>query len=153
ADGEGAGQGRAPPVTPRARNGALATVEFSVVIATRARPRLLRSTLESLLRCEPRPHELVVVDGDPAGSAEAVVAEFSGAEGAPQAWYARIPPGASSQRNHGLELATGEVVVFADDDVVFDPAVFKALARAYDDPSVVGATGRVVEPRGHRRFG
>jgi GT2 family glycosyltransferase len=38
------------------------------------------------------------------------------------------------------------VVVFLDDDTAVDPGIFRALARAYRDPAVVGASGRVVEP-------
>src|SRR5215218_9077650 len=122
---------------------------MSLVIATRGRPRFLRGTLASLLRCDPRPHELVVVDGDEAGSSESVMHEFRARASTPATVYVRTPLGASSQRNRGLELATGDVVVFADDDVLFDPEVFGALAHAYKDVSVVGATGRIIEHGGY----
>jgi GT2 family glycosyltransferase len=46
----------------------------------------------------------------------------------------------------------GDVVVFFDDDVRVEPDVIGRLAAAYDDPAVVGATGRVLEPDA-RRFG
>ena len=64
--------------------------------------------------------------------------------------YVTSERGSTTQRNAGLAEATGDVVVFADDDVVFDSAVFAELARAYLDPDVVGATANVEEPAAHR---
>jgi GT2 family glycosyltransferase len=112
---------------------------FSVVIATLRRPDVLRETLATVTRCDPPPAEIVVVDGDPAASAEPVASDAG-------ARYAHVRPGLTAQRNAGVALATGDVVVFLDDDTAVDPGLFRALARAYEDPAVVGATGRVVEP-------
>jgi GT2 family glycosyltransferase len=114
-------------------------LRFSVVIPTLGRPDVLRATLATIARLDPPPAELIVVDGDPAGSAEAVAA-------AAGARYARARTGLTAQRNHGLELATGDVVVFFDDDVEAEPGVLGELERAYRDPEVVGATGRAIEP-------
>ena len=118
---------------------------FSVVIATRGRPTTLRETLESVARCEPPAEETIVVDGDEARSAEPVAREAG-------ARYAHCSPGLTLQRNAGLDLARGDVVVFVDDDTELDPGLFAALARGYRDPDVVGATGRVHD-RDLRRFG
>lgn len=123
----------------------LSPPRLSVVIATRDRPEVLRATLASLARCDPPPSETVVVDGGDRAPAEEV-ARAAGAR------YARSAPGLTVQRNAGLDLAQGEVVVFLDDDVEVDPALLGPLTAAYDDPSVVGATGRVVE-HDLRRFG
>ncbi len=101
-----------------------------------------------------QPAEVIVVDGDSAGSARAVAESFAGLD-APARLPARwVPsePGLTRQRNRALELVGGEVVAFVDDDVDFDRGVFRLLGHAYRDPSVVGATGRVVEEQG-RRFG
>jgi glycosyltransferase involved in cell wall biosynthesis len=122
-----------------------AAPRFSVVIATLGRPDVLRETLATVARCDPAPHEVVVVDGDTAGSAE----EAATAAGAR---YARSRTGLTAQRNAGLDLASGDVVVFVDDDTEVDPGLLAALARAYGDDAVAGATGRVVD-RDLRRFG
>jgi GT2 family glycosyltransferase len=122
-------------------------MRFSVVIPTRGRPDSLRGTLESLARCDPEPEEVLVVDGDPARSAEGVVGEAL-----PRARYLATEPGLTRQRNAALAGCTGDVVLFIDDDVALDSALFAHLAEAYRDPSVVGATGRVIEPAS-RRFG
>jgi GT2 family glycosyltransferase len=93
---------------------------------------------------------VVVIDGDDAGSAEPVARAAS--NGAVPVRYEPSPPGLTLQRNRGLALATGDVVVFVDDDTLVDPRLFAALAEAYADPEVLGVTGRVVD-RDLRRFG
>jgi GT2 family glycosyltransferase len=124
----------------------------SLVIATRARPRALAATLATLARCAPLPAELIVVDGDEAGSAAEVLARFAATGPGLAVRHVPSPPGLTRQRNAGLAQAREEIVVFADDDVEFDPGVFAALADAYAEAGVVGATGRVIEP-GDRRLG
>jgi GT2 family glycosyltransferase len=57
--------------------------------------------------------------------------------------YIASAPGMTLQRNVGIDAARGEVVVFIDDDCKVEPGLFDALATAYEDPTVVGATGRV----------
>jgi GT2 family glycosyltransferase len=127
-------------------------MKLSLLIATKGRPEMLADTLESLRRCVPPPSEVVVVDGDDTGSAEPVVAAFSAMSDTPATGYVRASPGLPHQRNVGLEVVSGDIVVFADDDVEFAPDLFAVLARAFDDPGVVGATGWIVEPE-ERRFG
>ena len=116
-------------------------MRFSVVIPTLGRPGPLRETLESVLACEPPPDEVIVVDADPAASA-AAAAESVGA-------LVRVlpsPAGMTLQRNRGLDEASGDVVVFLDDDVEVDPGLFRGLAETYGDASIVGVTGTIVEP-------
>jgi glycosyltransferase involved in cell wall biosynthesis len=127
-------------------------VRFSVLVVTRGRPDALRGTLESVAACDPGPDELVVVDGDDARSAEQTVRQFATAARFPVE-YATSSPGLSVQRNRGIELVSGEVVVFLDDDMTLDPGLFAALARAYREPDVIGATGRVIEPEEGRLGG
>jgi GT2 family glycosyltransferase len=127
-------------------------VRFSVLIVTRCRPDLLQETLESVLACDPPPYEVIVVDGDENRSAGGVVAELQGGGRSPEVRYLPSEPGLSVQRNRGVQLASGDLVVFLDDDVALDPGLFGALADAYRDPAVAGATGRVVEAD-RRRFG
>jgi GT2 family glycosyltransferase len=121
---------------------------FSVVIPTLKRTEALRKTLENLLRCDPRPDEVVLVDADGEGSAKALAQELDG--GSPSVRYLSSPRSLTLQRNRGIDAATGDVIVFLDDDVALPHDVFAQLARAYEDDAVVGATGKVVEPNGRR---
>jgi GT2 family glycosyltransferase len=128
-----------------------ATPPLSVVIATFARPEQLRPTLASLAACDPRPAEVIVVDGDPQRSAAPVVDEARA--DLPELAYIASTPGLTHQRNRGIDSAKGDVIVFLDDDVVIAPDAFAHVAAAYRDPSVRGVAGRVDEPRDARLGG
>jgi GT2 family glycosyltransferase len=127
-----------------------ARVRVSHVIATRGRPEPLREALASSIADLPPDGEIIVVDGDPARSAEAVVQAARDGRETPTIHYMQSPPGLPTQRNRGIDAAQGEVVVFTDDDCILRPGLFTALLGAFVDPAVVGATGRVVEPSGGR---
>jgi glycosyltransferase involved in cell wall biosynthesis len=88
-------------------------VEYSVVIPARDAARTLPRVLDALAVREPRPLEVIVVDG---GSSDetARIAEEHGAR--------VVAPGgrsfAGGARNAGWEQVRGEAVVFLDADVV-----------------------------------
>lgn len=122
-------------------------IRFSVVIPTLGRTSKLEDTLRSVLATDPTPNEVIVVDGDPEGSAAAAVAE---AGMHPHLQHLVSPPGLTRQRNVGLGAASGDVVVFLDDDVSIPSETFGILERCYADPDVIGATGLVLEDDGGR---
>ena len=121
---------------------------FSVVIATLRRPDQLERALGSLISSSPAPSEVVVVDGDDLPSAESVVQRLS--QSALPIRYVRAERGLPHQRNVGLQIATGDVVVFMDDDATVPSDAFSRLAMAFADPCVFGASARVVEPHDTR---
>jgi glycosyltransferase involved in cell wall biosynthesis len=127
-------------------------MRFSVVIPTMGRSSVLGETLERLLACDPLPYEVVIVDGDSARSACRVVDAFAERSSRLPVRYRQSAPGVPVQRQACLKAASGDVVVFIDDDAKVDPALFAVLGRAYRDPQVVGATGRIVQPPS-RSFG
>jgi GT2 family glycosyltransferase len=65
----------------------------------------------------------------------------------------RTTPSLTRQRNIGIDDASGDVIVFMDDDVSIEPDFFARLADAYRDPAILGVTGRVIEPDTKRRGG
>jgi GT2 family glycosyltransferase len=125
-------------------------MRVSLVIATKSRPEPLRAAIDSAIADLPAAGEIIVVDGDPDRSAEAVVAATEHARAREAIHYLASSPGLPAQRNRGIDLARGEVVVFLDDDCVVLPGMFERLLAAYTDPAVVGATGRILNPAEHR---
>ena len=119
------------------------SVRFSLVIATKGRPQPLANALESAARGLPADSEVIVVDGDPVRSADPVAADLRTRYPDVHMLYVASASGLARQRNVGIDAAEGEVVVFVDDDCTFESGLFEAFATAYDDPTVVGATGRV----------
>ena len=88
---------------------------------------------------QPPAHDLiVVVDHNPDLQAKLVA----------QLPDVRIVPnhherGLSGARNTGVELTTGDVVVFLDDDAAAHPGWLAGLASHYADPNVLGVGGRI----------
>jgi glycosyltransferase involved in cell wall biosynthesis len=116
---------------------------FSIIVPSYQRPEDLQRCLRGILRGRRLPEELVVVVRDTDLVSQAVVEEVA-AE--PRGELIRrvlvTPPGQVAAINAGLEVATGEVVVFTDDDTEPTAEWLARLAALYDDPEVVGAGGR-----------
>jgi GT2 family glycosyltransferase len=125
-------------------------VRFSVVIPTFGRRTLLEETLGTLYACEPPPDEILIVDGHPQKSAKEVAIRFAGGPDPPELRYLTSEPGSTKQRNIGIDAAIGDIVVFFDDDVIVEPNMFAVLGGTYGDPTIVGATGHIVEPASRR---
>jgi glycosyltransferase involved in cell wall biosynthesis len=130
----------------------LAGVRFSHIIATKERPALLQTALEALVAAIPQDSEIIVVDGDPARSADPVVKRIERQYGALPIRYMAGVSGTCSQRNAGIDAARGDVVVFTDDDCTPAEGFYDALVSAYEDPAVIGVTGRVLQ-RADERIG
>jgi glycosyltransferase involved in cell wall biosynthesis len=121
-------------------------VRFSLIIVTKDRPESLRDALQSAVAVLPVDAEVIVVDGDPGRSARGVIEGIRIAHPNMSVRYLESDPGMTLQRNVGIDAAKGEVVVFTDDDCRLDRGLFEALAVAYEDPTVVGVTGQVIQP-------
>ena len=118
----------ATPATPRV------TTEWptvSVVIPSRDRRELLGRVLESLARQtypSERTEAVVVLDGSTDGSAELV-------RSLPLPYAVRLverpKSGIGATRNAGVEVSTGDVVLFLDDDIVPEQPCLSVHAAAH----------------------
>jgi GT2 family glycosyltransferase len=106
----------------------------SVVIVTRGRPERVLRTIRSILACR-YPHErydVIVVDTPEEGEAPL---DFSDADLPTDATVRVVvepEPGISRGRNRGLWEASGELVVFADDDVDVDENWLATLIAGFE---------------------
>jgi succinoglycan biosynthesis protein ExoM len=93
-------------------------IETSVVIPSYRRPALLARALRVCLAQQgmDSSFEIVVVDNDPAGSAEATVAEIAADASVAIRYVNEKRPGISHARNTGVAAAVGRYLVFLDDD-------------------------------------
>jgi len=112
---------------------------FSVVIPTYNRSESLRRCLSAVIRQDGLEHEVIVVDdGSTDDTAEMVRREF------PQVRYIRreMNRGPAAARNRGIEVATGEVVAFTDDDCVVPSDWLRRLHDGFRrHPGVAGVGG------------
>ena len=115
----------------------------STIIATLGRAEELENTLRTLCGFTTVPDEVIVVDGDAGQDAKPVVEKWADEYGGISFAYVGTEPGLPGQRNAGLERATGDTILFLDDDVELEPGFLPGLLSVYDNPEVGGATGLI----------
>jgi GT2 family glycosyltransferase len=115
----------------------------SVIIPTYRREAPLRRCLADVLAQRHASFEVVVVDQSPEHEPEtwAVLRALP-----PQARHVRLTePSVTAAVNAGARLAQAPLLLFLDDDVEIDDRELLARhARHYDDPTVAGVVGRIV---------
>jgi glycosyltransferase involved in cell wall biosynthesis len=120
-------------------------LDLSVAICTRNRRAEVERALESLALQEWSGRwEVLVVDNassdDTRAAALARAAHFT----ADLRVVNEPEQGLSYARNRALVEARGDVVVFVDDDVTFEPGWLAAHGDTYADPEVLGTGGRIL---------
>jgi len=118
----------------------------SVVISTLNRADLLRKSLKSLEYQNYRNFEVVVVNGPSRDSTDQVCENYSG-----KIIYGTIDiANLSKSRNRGINLSSGELVLFLDDDAFAEPDWISNIVEAYQHPMVGGVGTRVYDHTGFR---
>lgn len=117
---------------------------MSVVICayTSERWAQIREAVRSVLEQDPAPHEVLLVVDHCESLLSLAQETFAATE-------VRVTPnmntkGLSGARNTGTAAATGDVIVFLDDDAVAQPGWLAGHARHYEDASVLGVGGQVL---------
>lgn len=110
------------------------SLTVSAIIATKNRSADLARTIDTLLKQTVVPREVFVVDQSPEKSFTRALPDFIR--------YIHDPKiaGANAARNVGIDLATGDVLLFLDDDVELEPDFLKELLLAYSS-DVAGVSG------------
>ena len=93
------------------------SLKISIVIPTLDRPETLKACLASIYKGTYQPHEIILI------TEEGELAKL---------------------RNKGLYQATGEIVVFTDDDVEVTEGWLESIAQAFKRPDVVGVSGPAI---------
>jgi glycosyltransferase involved in cell wall biosynthesis len=124
------------------------TLDVSVLIRTRDRPRLLAEALESVARQTRAPLEVVVVNdgGEPVGH---ILASFAKRLTIRHVTHPEAL-GRAAAANAGVRLAQGELVALLDDDDLFLPTHLQTLADALagSGAELAHAACRLVRPDG-----
>ncbi|HIK42875.1 hormogonium polysaccharide biosynthesis glycosyltransferase HpsN [Thermoleptolyngbya sp. M55_K2018_002] len=117
----------------------------SLIIPTYQREAVLRATLRDALWQDYPTYDVIVVDQTAVHEpeTEAMLAELSAA--GKLTWlrvdWASLP----RARNVGIRQATGEIVVFVDDDVQMPPDFLARHARHYQNLEIGAIAGRVLD--------
>jgi len=120
----------------------MSAYEISVVIPTKDRQRDLLACMSSIERQSSLPHEVIIVnDGE---ITDAAVNEMKQCTTTVTITESNEPPGLSTAKNSGAEVASGDVVLFLDDDVVLGENYISRLTElyeSYDDVKLAGIGG------------
>jgi GT2 family glycosyltransferase len=123
---------------PVDRDAEFALPRISIVIASNlARLDALRRCVATMTEIDYPDYEVIVVDNRRGKVAPVDV---------PGARVVREPqPGASAARNRGIQVATGEIITFTDDDVVASRNWLRAIAERFaNEPDADAVTGLMV---------
>ncbi len=121
-------------------------VPVSIVIATYNRASILKNTIDHLIKQNPAPLEILVVDQSDSVPDE-VRDYLTGLEGDGRIrWIRQHPPNAQAARNRGILEAKGEVLLFLDDDIECGPELVGVHWNNYEDPKIAGVSGMILEP-------
>ena len=128
--------------------------DVAIIVPTLRRPDSLARALGSLFaqaRVGDRVSEIVVVDNDPSGSAEAGVEALRAFAPWPLVYVHAPRPGVATARNAGLAATRAPLIAFLDDDEAASPGWLAALLEAREETgadAVFGPiTGRAPEAR------
>lgn len=131
------------------------TRSLSLIVCTLGRPLQIRALLQSILQQTSPPAEILIVDASSDSKTEQVVTLERNDTGDEWIKYFRVASqdrGLTRQRNHGIQRAKGEIIVFLDDDTIPEPDYFAELAACFDrHPDALGVGGYIVnEVQWHR---
>lgn len=116
--------------------------EVSVVVPVYNAERHLRETLDSLAAQDYGDFEVIMVDDGSADGSPAICKEYAASD-ARFRYVCQENAGAGAARNHGMDLATGEYLLFLDSDDLFEQNLVSTLAANAEesgaDVTVCGA--------------
>ncbi|QBD81752.1 glycosyltransferase family 2 protein [Ktedonosporobacter rubrisoli] len=131
----------------------MASPTVSIVIITCNRAFLLRHCLERVL-AQPYPYkEIIVVDSSRGEESAQIVAGY------PELLYVHLWGQRNNMpqaRNKGIELSSGDIIAFIDDDSMVQPGWLETLLSVYEDKTVGAAGGRIItmpEPYSEQKAG
>jgi GT2 family glycosyltransferase len=124
------------------------TPAISCVIPTYNRGKLLSDTIEMLLDQTIDAEEILVIDQSTEISDDVRLRLQHWEMTESIRWLHQTEPNASMARNRGALAATGDVLLFLDDDIRIGRDFVEMHARNYLDPRVSAVSGRILEGDG-----
>jgi len=125
---------------------AAAVVGLTLIVPTYRRPSDLLRCLRSVQAQTLPEFEVVVVDNAADGRVEAALATFNVGARVAARYVAEPRLGLHNARHAGVRAASGEVLVFTDDDATFDPGWLEAYVRHFQAHPEMAAAGGPARP-------
>lgn len=120
-------------------------MKLSLVLATYGRTTELSVLLDSLITQRYREFEVLIMDQNPDNRLVDIIEKYKGL-GLFIAHERLSKPSLSQARNRGLQIATGDIVAFPDDDCWYEPDTIKHMLTGFEaNASLDGIIGHWVE--------
>ncbi len=117
-------------------------LKATVIVPTYRRFEPLLDTVSDLLSQRDAEYEVIVVDQNTEWPENLVLDKDCLQNNSKIKWFEHFPPGVVNARNHAVRHASGDVIIFVDDDVRIESETFIANHLAlYQNPSVDAVTG------------
>lgn len=125
-------------------------MKISCIIPTLARGPVLVHTIRLLLRQTFPAYEIIIVDQTREHSAPVENLLERWRQGKRIQWLRQTETNASRARNSGALAASGDVLLFLDDDIVLGPSLLERYARTFRRTRAPGVCGQILEGDRHR---
>lgn len=119
----------------------------TIIIPTYNRPLELKNCIRSILEQTMKPDELFIVD-------DGNLTEFPFKKELEAAdikcfYLKKDCPGLTASRNYGVQMATGDIIFFFDDDVILDSDYIEEILKIYigDKTNKIGGVGGIQKNR------
>jgi GT2 family glycosyltransferase len=122
----------------------------SVIIPTKNRVNDLKECIESLISQTYGIEEFIIVDQSNGNETENYIRTLNGKDLKFNCNYIKqMKDGLASARNNGIDCAKGDIIVFADDDIIFDKNYIKEIVTIFanDKNKEIGGVGGKLEER------
>jgi glucosyl-dolichyl phosphate glucuronosyltransferase len=119
----------------------------SVIVCTYNRAASLGRTLQSLNEMSvthAEDCELIVVDNNSSDSTKACVEKFKQGSKVPVRYIFESRQGKPHALNTGIQSASGEILLFTDDDVLVDKGWVSNVIKTFNETNAVGVGGKIV---------
>lgn len=125
----------------------MCSLKVSAIVPTRNRPEILKRCLDSIVQSQSgyAYDELLIVDNSDDEAKIRLNRQIAQELGV--LYCQEVRPGLSFARNAGIKAATGDIIVFADDDFVVKKDWIRNLVPNYADNEVMCCTGRMLPYR------
>lgn len=124
------------------------SVKISCIIPTYNRPEVICETIRQLLDQDHPAHEVILIDQTRRYPIEVERQLMEFVRTGQIVWLCQTAPNASMARNVGAGVATGDVLLFLDDDILVEPGFLDAHLSNYEDPNCDAVSGQVLDGDG-----
>ncbi len=123
-------------------------MKTSLIICTKNRPDDLKECLDSVFQQTELPTEIIIVDSSNSQDSYVMLKKYNFLD-IPQVRFVYKHSDIQSstyQRNRGIELSTGDILHFIDDDVILEPDYLEKINEIYrqDKEGNVGGVGGLI---------